>query len=163
MPELLPGPRALSFTKRASDLYARCIWGIKEAASYYMLLFESIIHSVIFNSLTQSHFLVPAFAVDAAGRISAWNNAPTELLGLSEAEALGVKCHQMLQCSDENGVVCSDHCIVECASQVNPSRTNFRSELNKEHTQRQRELHPRLSCPPIIQPLLTVTFRRLRS
>ena len=38
-----------------------------------------------------------AFAVDAAGRISAWNNAATELFGLSEAEALGVKCHQMLQ------------------------------------------------------------------
>jgi PAS domain S-box-containing protein len=66
-----------------------------------------------------------AFAVDAAGRISAWNNAAAELFGLSEAEAIGVKCHQMLQCSDENGVVCSDHCIVECASQVNPSRTNF--------------------------------------
>lgn len=66
-----------------------------------------------------------AFAVDAAGRISAWNHAAAELFGLSEAEAIGVKCHQLLQCSDENGVVCSDHCIVECAAQDNLSRTNF--------------------------------------
>jgi PAS domain S-box-containing protein len=67
----------------------------------------------------------PAFAVDAAGRISAWNDAATELFGLSEAEAIGVKCHQLLQCSDENGVVCSDRCLVECAARVELSRTNF--------------------------------------
>jgi len=67
----------------------------------------------------------PAFAVDAAGRISAWNNAATELFGLSEAEAIGVEGHQLLQCSDENGVVCSDHCIVESAARDNLPRTNF--------------------------------------
>jgi PAS domain S-box-containing protein len=66
-----------------------------------------------------------AFAVDTAGRISAWNKAATELFGLNESEAIGVKCHQMLQCSDENGVVCSDHCLVECAAQNNLSHPNF--------------------------------------
>lgn len=77
-------------------------------------------------------FLIPiestadaAFAVDAAGRISAWNNAATELFGLSEAEAIGVECHQLLQCSDENGVVGSEHCIVECAARDNRPRTSF--------------------------------------
>lgn len=66
-----------------------------------------------------------AFAVDAAGRISAWNNAAAELFGLSEAEAIGVKCHQMLQCADENGVICSEHCVVERAAKNNLPRTNF--------------------------------------
>lgn len=66
-----------------------------------------------------------AFAVDSAGRISAWNNAATELFGLSEAEAIGVKCHQLLQCSDENGVVCSDHCVVGGAAQDDLSPPNF--------------------------------------
>ncbi|HEX6285622.1 MAG TPA: PAS domain-containing protein, partial [Pyrinomonadaceae bacterium] len=66
-----------------------------------------------------------AFAVDAAGRVSAWNNAASELFGLSKAEAIGVKCHQMLQCSDEDGIVCSEHCVVECAAQQNVVRANF--------------------------------------
>jgi PAS domain S-box-containing protein len=66
-----------------------------------------------------------AFAVDAAGRTSAWNNAAAELFGVSEAEAIGVKCHQMLQCSDENGVVCSEHCVIEFAAQGNFPRMNF--------------------------------------
>ena len=66
-----------------------------------------------------------AFAVDAAGRISAWNTAAAELFGLSEAEAIGVNCHQLLQCMDENDVVCSKHCFVECAAHDNRPRTNF--------------------------------------
>lgn len=66
-----------------------------------------------------------AFAVDVAGRISAWNNAATELFGLSEAEAIGVKSHEMLLCSDENGVVCSERCVVERAAVENLPRSNF--------------------------------------
>ena len=78
------------------------------------------------------HFFVPieatadaAFAVDAAGRISAWNKAAAELFGLSEAQAIGVNCHQVLQCSDENGAVCSERCIIEQAAQANLSRPSF--------------------------------------
>jgi len=66
-----------------------------------------------------------AFAVDSAGRISAWNNAATELFGISETDVLGVKCHQLLQCSDDDGLVCSEHCMVESATQMDLSRTNF--------------------------------------
>ena len=66
-----------------------------------------------------------AFAVDAIGLISAWNNAATELFGLSEAEAIGVHCHKILQCSDENGVVCSEHCVVERAAQETRPLLNF--------------------------------------
>jgi PAS domain S-box-containing protein len=54
-----------------------------------------------------------AFAVDADGRISAWNKAAVELFGRSEAEVMNVPCHKLLQCSDEDGVGCSQHCVVE--------------------------------------------------
>lgn len=54
-----------------------------------------------------------AFAVDAEGRISAWNEAAAELFGRSEAEVMSVACHELLQCSDEDGVGCSHHCLVE--------------------------------------------------
>ena len=66
-----------------------------------------------------------AFAVDAAGLISGWNNAAAELFGLSEAEAIGVRCHKILQCSDENGVICSEHCVIERAAQDNRPLVNF--------------------------------------
>ena len=66
-----------------------------------------------------------AFAVDAAGRISAWNNAAAELFGLSEAEAIGVPCHQILQCSDENGIVCSEQCVIQTTAQANRPLMNF--------------------------------------
>ena len=54
-----------------------------------------------------------AFAVDAAGRISAWNKAAAELFGRSEAEVMSVPFHELFQCSDEDGIVCSEHCVVE--------------------------------------------------
>ncbi len=66
-----------------------------------------------------------AFAVDAAGQISAWNNAAAELFGLSAGEAMGMKCHPFLQCSDENGIVCSEHCVVASAAQNDLPRTNI--------------------------------------
>lgn len=66
-----------------------------------------------------------AFAVDPAGRISAWNSAAAELFGVSEADAIGVKCHQILQCSDEHDAVCSERCVVEHAPQIDLPRSNF--------------------------------------
>jgi len=81
-------------------------------------------------SLKRFHLLLDgtadaAFAVDSAGRISAWNNAAAELFGLSEAQAINVQCHKIFQCSDENGPVCSEHCVIECAALTNGLRTNF--------------------------------------
>jgi PAS domain S-box-containing protein len=66
-----------------------------------------------------------AFAVDAAGLISGWNKAAAELFGLSEAEAMSVRCHKILQCSDENGVISSEHCVIERAAQDNRPLVNF--------------------------------------
>ena len=65
-----------------------------------------------------------AFAVDGAGRISAWNSAAAELFGVSKAEVMGINCHRFLQCSDENGILCSDQCVVESAAQDNHPRTS---------------------------------------
>ena len=66
-----------------------------------------------------------AFAVDPTGRISAWNTAASQLFGVSAAEAIGARCHQLLQCADEDGIVCSAYCVVERAGQENYPQTNF--------------------------------------
>jgi PAS domain S-box-containing protein len=52
------------------------------------------------------------FAVDAAGRISAWNKAAAELFGRSEQEVLGVPCHEILQSSDDNEVFRLEQCVI---------------------------------------------------
>ena len=66
-----------------------------------------------------------AFAVDADGRISAWNKAAAELFGRSEAEVMSVPCHELLQCSDEDGIGCSQHCVVEHWGTNNRPPVNF--------------------------------------
>ncbi len=66
-----------------------------------------------------------AFAVDSAGRISAWNKAAVELFGLSEAQVLSAQCHKIFQCWDENGPVCSERCVIERAVADNRLQTNF--------------------------------------
>ena len=81
-------------------------------------------------SLKRFHLLLDgtadaAFAVDSSGRISAWNNAAAELFGLSEAQVINVQCHEILQCSDENGPVCSERCVIERAAVDNGLRTSF--------------------------------------
>lgn len=70
-----------------------------------------------------------AFAVDAAGRIRAWNRAAAELFGRSEAEVISISCHELLQCSDEDGVVCSKHCVVENWAADNRPPENFELRL----------------------------------
>ena len=66
-----------------------------------------------------------AFAVDAAGRISGWNRAAVQLFGLTEAEAIGNSCHEVLQCSDDNGVLCTEQCVIERAARRNLPLVNF--------------------------------------
>jgi PAS domain S-box-containing protein len=67
----------------------------------------------------------PAFAVDTAGRIRAWNKAAAELFGRSEEEAMSVGCHELFQCSDENGIICCKHCVLERAAHENYPVPNF--------------------------------------
>jgi PAS domain S-box-containing protein len=70
-----------------------------------------------------------AFAVDATGRISAWNKAAVELFGLSEAQALNDHCHKILQCSDENRPTCAERCVIERGVVDNRLLANFDLQL----------------------------------
>ena len=66
-----------------------------------------------------------AFAVSATGRIGAWNKAAAELFGRSEVEAMSVRCHELFQCSDENGIICSEYCVIERVAQDDGPLPNF--------------------------------------
>ena len=66
-----------------------------------------------------------AFAVNSAGRISAWNSGAAQLFGISEAEAVGARCHELLQCGDDDGIFHPEHCVIERASRNNHPQTNF--------------------------------------
>lgn len=67
----------------------------------------------------------PAFAVDSAGRISAWNSAAAELFGTSEAEAIGVRCHNILQCTIDDGIAVSENCTIAQTARANQPLSNF--------------------------------------
>lgn len=66
-----------------------------------------------------------AFAVNDEGRITAWNKAAAELFGPGEREALNVRCHEILQCSDDDQVFGFEHCVLTRAAQNNLPLTNF--------------------------------------
>jgi PAS domain S-box-containing protein len=73
------------------------------------------------------------FAVDAAGRITAWNNAAAELFGRSEKEALAVSTHEILQCSNDNEMFLSEHCVITRAAQDNHPFANFDLRLQTKN------------------------------
>ena len=51
----------------------------------------------------------PAFAVDGSGCIAAWNSAAEAMFGLSACDAIGRRCNEIVQGTDECGPVCSAH------------------------------------------------------
>lgn len=67
----------------------------------------------------------PAFAVDGAGLVVAWNHPAEALFGLSPAEAVGRQCGDILQGMDECGPVCSPECSVRHAALRNHPVSNF--------------------------------------
>jgi PAS domain S-box-containing protein len=66
-----------------------------------------------------------AFAVDSIGRISAWNSAAAELFGTSEAEAIGVQCHNILQCTTDDEIAVTENCTIARTAQANYPLSNF--------------------------------------
>src|SRR5207244_9861769 len=74
----------------------------------------------------------PAFAIDASGRISAWNVAAEELFGLTSAGARGRACHEILQGTDEGGVVYSEHYAIEQAIETTRPLATFDLKLQTE-------------------------------
>jgi len=65
------------------------------------------------------------FAVDTAGRISAWNSAAVELFGRSEQEVLTVPCHEILQCSNDNETFCLEQCVITRVARDHLPHANF--------------------------------------
>jgi PAS domain S-box-containing protein len=55
----------------------------------------------------------PAFAIDSNGLIVAWNDAAIELFGVSESEAIGKYCSEIVQGADECGRDCSKDCTIQ--------------------------------------------------
>jgi PAS domain S-box-containing protein len=65
------------------------------------------------------------FAVDAAGRITAWNSAAAELFGRREQEVSAVSCHEILQCSNDNEMFCPEKCVITRVAQQHVPLANF--------------------------------------
>lgn len=65
------------------------------------------------------------FAVDAAGRITAWNSAAAELFGHNEREVLTHPCTEILQCSNDNEIFRSEQCVITRVAQDNSPLVNF--------------------------------------
>lgn len=66
-----------------------------------------------------------AFAIDSSGLIAAWNREAEQMFGYPAAEILGKPCAQVIQGSDECGIVCSRDCTVQQAVRKNHPVRNF--------------------------------------
>lgn len=75
----------------------------------------------------------PAFALDGDGYISAWNKAAVDLFGVAATEAISVRCHKILQCGDENGLVPPERCIIEGVARDNCARSHFDLQLQTKN------------------------------
>lgn len=74
-----------------------------------------------------------AFAVDDEGCISAWNKAAVDLFGVSASDAISARCHNLLQCADENGLVSAERCVIEGVARGNCARANFDLRLQTKN------------------------------
>jgi PAS domain S-box-containing protein len=72
------------------------------------------------------------FAVDTAGRITAWNSAAAELFGRSEREVLTSPCHNILQCANDNEMYCLEQCVIARVAQAQVPRANFDLRLQTQ-------------------------------
>ncbi len=55
----------------------------------------------------------PAFAIDPNGLIAAWNRSASELFGISEREAVGRFCSEVVHGIDECGRACEKDCFIQ--------------------------------------------------
>lgn len=101
-----------------------------------------------------------AFAVDSAGRISAWNKAAAELFGFSEAEVINERCHKFLQCSDENGPIPAEGCVIEGAAMNNRPQTNFDVRIQTRHGKAWCVLSPIIANDPCSGAAYTIFIVR---
>ncbi len=67
----------------------------------------------------------PAFAVDEAGIIIAWNRSVVEWMGVTKEQAIGRPCGEIICGNDECGPVCSENCVVRQTIQRTHPVKNF--------------------------------------
>lgn len=58
-----------------------------------------------------------AFALDPQGAVTAWNRAAVELFGISEADAMGKHCREVVKGMDECGHACNENCTIRQRAQ----------------------------------------------
>jgi len=105
-----------------------------------------------------------AFAIDIAGRISGWNHAASELFGLNETQTIGVSCHQILDCSDDDddGTCCSEHCVLERSAKTNRPAVNFDLRLQTRNGKVWCNLSTLLASDPVLGARHTICIVRPR-
>ncbi len=67
----------------------------------------------------------PAFAVDEAGTIIAWNCSVEDWMGVTREQAIGKPCGEIICGKDECGPICSENCVVRQMIQRNHPVKNF--------------------------------------
>jgi DNA-binding CsgD family transcriptional regulator len=67
----------------------------------------------------------PAFAVDGLGDIVAWNVSAVDILGISLVEAIGKPCSDVICGIDDDGMRCSEECIIRQPSNAERLLQNF--------------------------------------
>jgi DNA-binding CsgD family transcriptional regulator len=75
----------------------------------------------------------PAFAVDGQGNIAAWNSVAAEKFGISPAQAVQRPCSDIIRGVDDDGVICSDQCIVMRAANDRRPIGNFDLRINTKN------------------------------
>ena len=70
-----------------------------------------------------------AFAVDSIGVVVAWNAAAEALFGIQAGDAIGKFCCDLLNGTDESGVVCGPNCSVQAAVRRHQPITNYDIEV----------------------------------
>jgi PAS domain S-box-containing protein len=103
-----------------------------------------------------------AFAIDVAGRISAWNKAASELFGVNEAQAMGALCHQILQCADDNGTFYAEQCVLKRAANSNCPEMNFDLRLQTRTGKQWCNLSTLLASDPASRARHTIFIARPR-
>ncbi len=75
----------------------------------------------------------PSFAIDGSGCIAAWNSAAEAMFALSERDAIGRQCGEIVQGTDECGPLCSADCTIQQAVRKHHPVGNFDLQVQTAH------------------------------
>ncbi|MEQ1604189.1 MAG: LuxR C-terminal-related transcriptional regulator [Pyrinomonadaceae bacterium] len=72
----------------------------------------------------------PTFALDSNGLVVAWNASATQLFGLSESDATGRFCSEVVQGVDECGRACSMECTIQHQAREHQPIRSYEIQVN---------------------------------